>query len=103
VKARTWEVGVRLALGASPRRVVLAMMGEAGRRVLAGAIVGVAAFLAIGRLIAGLLYNTSIGEPMVLTSAVLPLCSVAFLVCYWQARRLARVSPVLALRNDSSG
>ena len=101
VKARTWEVGVRLALGASPRAVVWGMLRESGTRVLAGAAAGLAAFLALSRLGAGLLYGTSFGNPTVLGASAALLGTASFAVIYGQARRLARVLPASALRDQS--
>jgi putative ABC transport system permease protein len=98
VKARTWETGVRMALGASPVRVVLDMIAEAGRRVLAGTIGGVVLFVALNRLAGSLLDNTSTLEVRVLVLAVAPLVAAAMLVSFLQARQLASVSPVSALR-----
>ena len=101
VKARTWEVGVRMALGASSSRVLGEMLRESGMRVLVGMAVGVAAFLAAGRLVAGLLYDTSYSDPRVIAGAVMALAAVSMAVVYTQARRLANASPVLALRDDN--
>lgn len=99
VKARTWETGVRMALGASPFRVVLDMIAEAGRRVLAGTVAGMLLFIALGRLTASLLYQTSTMELRVMVLAIAPLAAASMLVSYLQARRLASVSPVSALRD----
>jgi len=101
VKARTWETGVRMALGASSSRVLSEMLRESGRRVLVGITSGVAVFLAGGRLVSGLLYNTSYADPRVLAGAVVLLSAVSMAVVYRQAKRLANVSPVLALREDT--
>jgi putative ABC transport system permease protein len=101
VKARTWEVGVRMARGASASRVLGDMLRESGGRVLTGMGVGVGAFLAAGRLAAGLLYNTSYADARVLAGAVTLLAAVSMAVVYTQAKRLASVSPVLALRDDN--
>jgi putative ABC transport system permease protein len=102
VKARTWEAGVRMALGATSGRVIGDMLHEAGARVLTGVVVGVAAFLAAGRLASSLLFNTSYADVRVIGAAVMLLAAVSMAVVYTQARRLARVSPVLALREDTS-
>ena len=98
VKSRTWEAGVKLALGASPFGMVSGMLVEAGRHVLIGAAVGIAGYVAIGRLATSLLYNTSATEFQVVSLAVTPLAAASLLVSYLQARRLASVSPVSALR-----
>ena len=98
VQSRTWEVGVRLALGARPSGIVLAMVAEGARRVLAGILMGIAMFLAGGRAAAALLYATSFADPRVLAAAVLPLAAFALAITLLQARRLARVEPLLALR-----
>jgi len=100
VKARTWEAGVRMALGATPGSVVRGLLRESGRCVLFGVAAGLVAFISLGRLAVGLLYNTSITDPVILACAVLPLAALAMAVSYWQARHLACVPPVDALRND---
>jgi putative ABC transport system permease protein len=100
-RARTWEVGVRMALGATPRLVVLDLVFEAASRIGAGVAVGVVLFLASGRAAASLLYDTSFGDARILAAAIVPLAAAALAISYAQARRLAGVQPVSALRNDS--
>jgi ABC-type antimicrobial peptide transport system permease subunit len=92
---------VRMALGATPRLVVLDLLFEAASRVGAGVAVGVALFLASGRAAASLLYDTSFGDARILATAIVPLAAAALAISYAQARRLAGVQPVSALRNDS--
>ena len=102
VKARTWEAGVRMALGASSSRVLSEMLRESGGRVLVGIGIGAVVFLAAGRLASSLLYNTSYADLRVLAGAIILLSTVSMAVVYTQARRLANVSPVVALREDTS-
>jgi putative ABC transport system permease protein len=102
VKARTWEAGVRMALGASSSRVLGEMLRESGGRVFAGIGIGATVFLAAGRLVSSLLYNTSYADPRVIAGAVILLAAVSMAVVYTQAKRLANVSPVLVLREDTS-
>jgi predicted permease len=101
VKARAREVGVRLALGATPRSIVADAVREAGWRVAVGVVAGVSVFLLTGRAVAQLLYATSPWDPVVLATAVLPLGMTAVAITYRQARRLAATPPVLALRGSA--
>jgi hypothetical protein len=101
VTARTWETGVRVALGATPRGVVLNMLCESARRLLLGVAIGVGLFLVLGRLAASLLYMTPVSDPRILAGAILPLALTALVICYVQARHLGNVDPVSALRNDA--
>jgi predicted permease len=99
VTARTWEMGVRLALGATPGRVMLNMLSESAKLVLLGVAAGIALFLALGRLAASLLYKTPLADPVILAAAILPLVLAAFAICYLQARNMGKIDPVSALRN----
>jgi len=101
VTARTWEMGVRMALGATSGSVVLNMLSESAKRIFLGVIAGIALFFALGRLAASLLYNTSFADPRILAVATLPLVLTAFGICYLQARHLGKVNPVSALRNEA--
>jgi hypothetical protein len=99
VTARTWEMGVRMALGATSASVVLNMLSESAKRILLGVVAGVALFFALGRLAASLLYNTSLADPRILIASILPLVLTGFGICYLQARYLGKVNPAIALRN----
>jgi ABC-type antimicrobial peptide transport system permease subunit len=101
VTARTWEMGVRVALGATPRGIVLNMLCESARRLLLGVAIGVGLFLVLGRLASSLLYKTPVSDPRILAGATLPLALTALVICYVQARHLGNVDPVSALRNDA--
>jgi hypothetical protein len=101
VTARTWEMGVRLALGATPKSVILNMLRESALTLVLGVTLGLALFLALGRLAASLLYQTSPTDARVLAGATLPLVLTALAICYLQARRLGNVDPVAVLRNQA--
>jgi hypothetical protein len=89
--------------GGRPGRPCLESLGYVLRgRVLTGIGIGVGVFLAVGRLVSSLLYNTSYADSRVLAGAVIPLSTVSMAVVYLRARQLASVSPVLALREDTS-
>ncbi len=98
ITARTWETGVRMALGATPQNVMLSFLTEFGSRVLGGAVAGTVAFIAAGRGVSGLLYNTSFTDPAALAATVAPLLLTALAVTWMQARQLGKVSPLIALR-----
>jgi hypothetical protein len=98
VKSRAREVGVRLALGATPTAIVADVVTRAAARVVTGVVAGVAVCLLAGRAIAQLLYQTPMWDPRVLALAVLPLMAAAVAITYRQARRLAATPPAVALR-----
>ena len=100
VSQRTGEIGVRLALGASPSNVA-AMIGRQGALVsIAGAAAGLAVAFAGTRLIESLLYGVSAREPLVFASMTMLLVTVALVACWLPARRAARLSPLDALRSE---
>jgi putative ABC transport system permease protein len=98
VAQRTREIGVRMALGAAREQVVRMVLSEGARVVLAGAVAGLAAGLALARLMAGLLYEVTPGDPLSLTLVTLVLTAVALAACLLPARRAASVEPMEALR-----
>jgi putative ABC transport system permease protein len=100
INARTREVGIRMALGASPRGAVAGMLSDAAWQVSIGVGAGLLLFVAIGRAAARLLYATSIDDPRILLGAALPLAAAAMSISYLQARRLAAISPLRALRDE---
>jgi putative ABC transport system permease protein len=100
VTARTWEMGVRLALGATPGGVMMLLLSESARRILLGVALGVALFLALGRFAASQLYQTTVGDPRILAAATLPLVLTALVICYSQARELGAVDPVRAMKGE---
>jgi len=100
ITARKREMGVRMALGASGSSVVWSVVSESARRVLLGTSMGLALFLGLGRLASSLLYKTSYADPLILTAATIPLVFTALPISYGQARHLAAVNPLAALRNE---
>jgi len=100
VEQRTGEIGVRMALGAQTMDVLRLIVNQGMRPVIFGLVVGLAAVLALGRLIASQLYQTSAFNPLVLTAAMAILGFAALLACLIPARRATLVDPIQALRSE---
>jgi putative ABC transport system permease protein len=98
VEQRTSEIGVRMALGAQTMDVLRLVLGQGMKPVIFGLIVGVAAALGVGRLVAAQLYQTSPYNPVLLTTTVLVLALAALLACLFPARKASLLNPVEALR-----
>jgi putative ABC transport system permease protein len=98
VGQRTQEIGIRVALGSSPRRVMGLVFRQGLGLTFAGAAVGVAAGLAGARLLQSLLFQVSERDPLAFIVAPLILLTAAALACYFPARRAVKVNPVSALR-----
>jgi ABC-type antimicrobial peptide transport system permease subunit len=100
VTQRTRELGVRLALGATPGDVRALVVGEGMRVTAVGLAVGLAGAYAAARLIRGQLYEVSVDDPLVYAAVVLLTVVVATAATWVPARRATEVDPVLAIRPD---
>jgi putative ABC transport system permease protein len=100
VTQRVPEIGVRLALGASPRQVFTQVIGQGLKLAVIGVVLGLMAAAAATTLVRGLLFNTSATDPVVYGSLAVLLLAMAALACYVPARRAMRVDPMTALRSE---
>jgi predicted permease len=100
VTRRIREIGIRIALGASQRRVAWLILREVTLLALAGLLAGAPLALALGRAAESLLFNVEPFDPLVFAAAILLLVCVALLGGYLPARRAARVDPMVALRRE---
>jgi predicted permease len=100
VTRRTHEIGIRMALGAARGRVVGMILREAGAMAAIGGMAGIAATLAVTRLIASRLYGVSPADPVTIAAAIGALAGVALAAAYIPAARAARTNPVRALRHE---
>jgi ABC-type antimicrobial peptide transport system permease subunit len=100
VTQRVPEIGVRLALGASPRHVFAQVIGQGLRLAVIGVVLGLVVAAAATTLVRGLLFNTSPTDPFVYAALSALLLAMAALACYVPARRAMRVDPMTALRSE---
>jgi putative ABC transport system permease protein len=100
VSQRTREIGIRVALGATSRSVVRMTMQQGATLASAGLVIGLAAALALTRLLQSLLFETSPHDPLVYGVVAVGLLGVAALACWLPARRAAKVNPLEALRAE---
>ncbi|MEY2484427.1 MAG: hypothetical protein QOH39_75 [Verrucomicrobiota bacterium] len=100
VEQRTGEIGVRMALGAQTMDVLRLIVTQGMKPVIAGLVLGLAAALALGRLIAAQLYQTSAHNPLLLIGTMGVLGTAALVACLLPARRASMLNPVEALRTE---
>jgi predicted permease len=100
VAQRTNEIGIRMALGASPKQVLWMVLSEASRMACLGLLAGVGGALALGRLIASMLYGLKAWDPATLTGSAMLLILVALAASLGPALKAAGVDPMRALRHD---
>jgi putative ABC transport system permease protein len=100
VQQRTQEVGIRMALGASPRDVRRMVVLQGMVLAVIGLVVGVAGGLALTRLMGSLLFDVKPWDPLVFVSTAALLSVAALFACYVPALRASRVDPLVALRYE---
>lgn len=100
VAQRTHEVGVRMALGASPRQVFGLVLSRGVRVVALGAVIGLAAALGLTRYLQSLLYGVRPIDPLAYAAVTVLLLVVTMGACYVPARRATKVDPMVAVRYE---
>jgi predicted permease len=98
VARRTKEIGIRIALGARPANITRIVLRELSLAILAGMVVGVAAAMAAGRVLAFLLFGLRATDVQTIGGAALILCLAALIASYVPVRRAWRLDPTTALR-----
>jgi len=100
VSERTREIGIRLALGASRKNILHAVLRQGLGLALTGAAIGLACALIVSRFMAGLLYGVRPTDPPTFIAVTIVLTVVAFAACYFPARRAIHIDPMAALRYE---
>jgi putative ABC transport system permease protein len=100
VALRTREIGLRLAVGAQPRQVLLLILRQGLLLTVVGVVFGLAAAFALTRLLSGLLFGVTAVDATTFTTISVLLVIVSLLACYLPARRAMRIDPLRALRYE---
>jgi predicted permease len=100
VLSRTREIGIRASLGATRRQLMRMILTESGKRVGAGAAIGVVLTIGLAALLSKALYGIDAIDPLVLGGVVIAIGSVTILATLGPARRAASVDPAIAIRAE---
>jgi putative ABC transport system permease protein len=100
VSQRTREIGIRMALGAQPTNVLGLFVLQAMKVILSGLVIGLMGAFLASRLIEALLFSIPPRDPSTFAAVALLFVAVALLASYIPARRVTKVSPLIALRSE---
>ena len=100
VSQRAGEIGVRMALGATPRGVLKLIVGEGMKVALIGIGAGMLGGLVLGRALSSLVFGVPVRDPLTFTGVAVVLAAVALAACALPALRASRVDPIIALRYE---
>jgi putative ABC transport system permease protein len=100
VTQQTREIGIRIALGAVPQKILGMVIRRGVKLALAGVAIGLGASFALTRFLSSLLYNTSPTDPLTFAAVAVALIGVAIAASATPARRAMQIDPIRALRHD---
>jgi len=100
VVQRTHEIGVRIALGATPESVLTLVLRQGAFMVILGGVIGVTASFGLTRFVVGMIYGIRVTDLATYVSVSVLLAGVALLACYVPAQRATKIDPMVALRYE---
>jgi ABC-type antimicrobial peptide transport system permease subunit len=100
VVQRTYEIGIRLALGARSGQILHLIIKEGISLALVGIMIGLIGGLWLTRIVSNLLFDVSATDPLVWGGVLTLFFAVAMVACYLPARRATKVDPINTLRNE---
>ena len=100
VSQRVPELGVRIALGASPRSILGLILGQGAKLAGLGLALGIGLALLSGKLVEGFLFGVKPHDPMIFALVTLIVAVATLAACYIPGRRAVRVDPMTALRAE---
>lgn len=100
VTQRTREIGIRIALGAQPRDIIMLIVRQGATLTVIGITIGLACAFALTRVISSLLYGVGATDPATFAGLALMLAAIAVLACYLPARNAMRVDPIKTIRYE---
>jgi putative ABC transport system permease protein len=100
VAQRNREIGIRIALGSSPRAVFRLVLREGAWLTATGLLLGIAGALVVARSLDDQVFGIASTDPVVLSAVVLVTGAIALLACVSPARRATRVDPIVALSDS---
>jgi ABC-type antimicrobial peptide transport system permease subunit len=100
VSRRTNEIGIRIALGAERRDVLVMILREAAALAAVGAAMGLVVAAALGRYVRAMLFRITPADTATIAGAVVAMMAVALLAGWFPARKASRLDPTVALRHE---
>src|SRR5262249_18177084 len=100
VSQRTREIGLRMAIGASPGHVLGMILGGGMRLAMLGVVIGIVGALLLARLVQTMLFEVAPYDPTSYTATAALLLAIAALACFVPARRAMRVDPLIAMQSE---